>query len=156
MLCGEALSGDFLGFHRFQSKTMRAGSRFHDGAGDGMRRAAFHQPGGVEHVFLGSSLGGQDAGYFKDASGQGSGLVESHGLDVVQGVEHMPALDEDTLLGRGADAAEVAERNGDTSAQGQEMTSRTSARYSHSSNVPCPASGGMTATSAAMNTTAGV
>ena len=25
----------------------------------------------------------------------------------------MPALDEDTLLGRGADAAEVAERNGD-------------------------------------------
>ena len=32
-------------------------------------------------VFLGSSFGGQDAGYFKDASGQGSGLVESHHFD---------------------------------------------------------------------------
>ena len=110
---GEALAGDFLGFHRFQGKTVRAGSRLHDGAGDGVRRTAFHQPGGLEHVFLGNPFGGQDAGHFKDALGQGSGLVESHGLDVVQGVEHMPALDEDALLGRGADAAEVAERNGD-------------------------------------------
>ena len=62
------------------------------------------------------------------APGQGTGLVEHHGLYLRQRLQIVGTLDENTLVAGAADTGEEAQGDADNSAQGQLVTRNVSAR----------------------------
>ena len=108
---------------------LRAGRQVEDLAG---------RPAGRRH----------DVGHGRAAEGQGAGLVEDHGVDLVGDLERLAAADEDAGLGAAAGPDHDRRRRGQPRAHGQAMTttamnevrarvSRGSGpNRSHTTNVP--------------------
>ena len=86
----------FLGFGQYDSHFF---GLVQDGEGDGMMEFLLCR-GGITHDsrFI-VTVTGNDAAYFGPFTGEGTGLVEQHGVDFTHEFEGATVLDQDTLLG---------------------------------------------------------
>jgi len=92
--------------------------RAHDRAGNGVVGAALRQRCGGQQIIGGNTSGGQHGVYFKHAFGEGAGFVQRCHADIAQVIEHRAALDKDAPARSRANAAKVAQRNGNKQGAG--------------------------------------
>ena len=80
---------------------------------NGMGGILLRQGGIFQHLVLHKARLGMDGGDGEGAAGQGTGLVEHHGVRLGQLFQIVAALHQDAALGGAADAAEKAQGHGD-------------------------------------------
>ena len=112
----DAVAGGFLDAF-YAAAILLVGVGVAQGLGDRVGGVALDVGGQVQELSFADDFR-VHGGHFEDAFGEGAGLVEDHGPELGQLVHVVGALDEDTLAGGAAEAAEEGEGNADDQGAG--------------------------------------